>query len=461
MGSIEIELEPEVSHLSAEQIEELYQKYLSGVKNSELIEEFSIETNPNKLIKLLPPLLRDDCQCDYCDLPMLQKRKSKSGYSSAHPIECSACGHEVYENSYSNQQCRCKQCAQKRLEAKRVKELEDREKIESHYSVESKQPLPYSSLNFLEKLILLTLFRDHTDGEFDCILSLNDSVRVDPLCPTESMTNEFIAHLYEAKVIVVDPKSRFSAFNEEEDFESFYPLRVQWISNISIDAGTRADLKTLHLAIYRDLRENDKQSWGEELYGLLYLIATEEVLQYLYYKADELDVQFGADKKAREVIQVLLENFSVSQIYYFVRKAVDNAHLFYSKGYSTGKKHAGNTIPNKMMSLGERALKGEWSMYPSSRVSACPRSALSKVLFDLLLEDEDAGFTKSPELYWMDELHPLFNSSEVGEFKPKPADEHGLACLECSSKAVKADMSNDRVALICHDCGAVHEFKAL
>ena len=458
MDNIKIELAPEVSHLSTEQIEELYQKYLSGVKNSELIEEFSIETNPNKLIKLLPPQIRDDCYCDYCGLPMQQKRKSKGGYSSSHPIECSTCDHKVYENSYSNQQCRCQQCAQKRLEAKRVKELEDREKIESYYSIESIQPLPYSSLSFLEKLILLTLFRDHTDGEFDCILSLNDSVRIDPLCPTESMTNEFINHLYEAEVIIVDPNSRFSAFSEEKGFESFYPFRVQWIPNISIDEGTRADLKTLHLAIYRDLRESDKRSWGEELYSLLYLVATEEVLQYLYYKADELDVQFGADKKAREVILVLLENFSVSQIYYFVRKAVDNAHLFYSKGYSTGKKHAGNTIPNKMMSLGERALKEEWSMYPSSRVSACPRSALSKVLFDLLLEDEDAGFTKSPELFWADELAPAMLSCEDDE---QLEDTDDLSCLECSSKTVKAGMGSNGVILTCHECGAVQEFKLL
>ncbi|MEZ9140938.1 MULTISPECIES: hypothetical protein [unclassified Shewanella] len=458
MDNIKIELAPEVSHLSTEQIEELYQKYLSGVKNSELIEEFSIEANPNKLIKLLPPQLRDDCYCDYCDLPMLQKRKSKSGYSNSHPIECSTCDHEIYENSYSNQQCRCQQCEQKWIEAKRVKELEDREKIESNYSIESKQPLPYSSLNFLKKLILLTLFRDHTDGEFDCILSLNDSVRVDPLCPSESMTDEFIEQLYKAEVIIVDPKSRFSAFSEEKSFESFYPFRVQWIPNISIDEGIRADLKTLHLAIYRDLRESDKRSWGEELYDLLYSVATEEVLQYLYYKADELDVQFGADKKAREIIRVLLENFSASQIYYFVRKAVDNAHLFYARGKSKGKKHAGNTIPGEMMTWGERALKEEWSMYTQSRVSACPQSALSKVLFDLLLEDEDAGFTKSPELYWVDELAPAILPCGDDEQQLKDTDD--LSCLECSSKTVNAAMDSEGVTLTCHNCGAVQEFKA-
>lgn len=453
MGRIKIELASEVSHLSTEQIEELYQKYLSGVKNSDLIEEFSIETNPNKLIKLLPPQLRDDCHCAYCDRPMLQKRKSKSAYCS-HPIKCSACDHQVYEDNYSDHRCECEQCVQKRMAAKEVKELEDREKIENSYSLESRSPLPYSSLSFLDKLILLTLFRDHTDGDFDCILSLDDSVRIDPLCPSSVMTSEFIDHLYDDEVIIVDPKSRISAFSEDEGFESFYPLRVQWIPNISIDGETRTDLKTIHLAIYRDLREGDKQSWEEDLLGLLYLIATEEVLQYLYVKADELDVHFGADKKAREVIQVLLNNFSVSQIYYFVRKAVDNAHLFYSKGHSTGKKHAGNTIPNKMMSIGERALREEWSLYSNSRISACPRSALSKVLFDLLLEDEDAGFTKSPGLYWENELAPAMTPSE--DDAPQL---DGLSCLECSSKTVKAGMDSKRVTLTCHDCGAVQEFK--
>ena len=37
----------EVAHLTEEQIEELYEKYLSGTKNSELVESYQISINPS------------------------------------------------------------------------------------------------------------------------------------------------------------------------------------------------------------------------------------------------------------------------------------------------------------------------------------------------------------------------------------------------------------------------------
>lgn len=52
---LEINIANAIKHLSLDEIEELYQRYLDGEKNSVLIEDYKININPNKLIKVLPP----------------------------------------------------------------------------------------------------------------------------------------------------------------------------------------------------------------------------------------------------------------------------------------------------------------------------------------------------------------------------------------------------------------------
>lgn len=49
-----------LGHLSAEQVESIYQRYLQGEKVRDLFTEFSIKTNVNSLLPLLPHLERKD-----------------------------------------------------------------------------------------------------------------------------------------------------------------------------------------------------------------------------------------------------------------------------------------------------------------------------------------------------------------------------------------------------------------
>ncbi|MBB1475834.1 hypothetical protein [Shewanella sp. SG41-3] len=458
MDNNQIKLQPEVSHLSSEQIEELYAKYISGVKNSDLLVEFNIKTNPNKLINLIPPFILDDCLCPRCEVSMLRKRNSKS-HTSNNPAECPVCSHKIFTDDFVYDYCRCSHCAQERIENARIKAVSDRAIVEEIFSLNAISPVPYSDLSFTFKILLLTLFRVHTDSQFDHILPLSDSARLEPLCPTSTLTHAFIEILSKQKVIVVDPKSKINAFDEENNFKSFYYNLVQWIPNVKIDSEERAALEDIHLKIYNELIVELKSEWEQDVSELIYSLAIEEVIQYLNLKADELKVDFSAQKKSREVIRILLESFSVSQIYYFVRKAVDSAHLYYSKGYSNGKKHAGNTIPNKMMMLGERAVRDKWTMYCSSRISSCPRCALSKTLFDVVLRDDDAGFTKSPGLYLKNELHSKLNQSESDSVNSEP--KNGFICVDCSSTDIGVCMNEADISVLCNECGSINEYKAL
>lgn len=455
MNEKDIELAAEIQHLSEVQIEELYQKYLNGAKNADLIEEYGINVTPNKLITVFPPRKLLNELCPYCSVPMYSKRKSKS-YSSwdTIPIECYECEHKLFidTNGYNRRECRCENCLTIRHQERLAKETRQRNTIREVYNLDRYEPVPYDDLTFFQKTVLLTLFRMQTDEEFDYILSLDDPRRTIQLSPTSLMDKECIESLLKSRVIVVDPDSRITAFCEEDDFQKFYLRQVRWVVNISLEGTYRSSLSEVYNKTYTELREAVQIEWEHNLHDLIYKLSVEEVLQYLYVKSDELRLNFTAEKKTREVVNQLLENFAVSEIYYFVKKSVEDAHIFYTKGQAQSKKHAANIIPNKMLTLGERAINENWSTYKYNRDSRAPRSYLSQILFDFVLQDEDAGFTKAIGKYWSEELYPRYFFQEELE------NSNSLYCLDCGSTLIDIVMEDAVLKAKCKSCGITKEY---
>lgn len=445
----------EVKHLTDSDIEELYQRYLNGEKNSVLIADYEIDINPNKLIKVLPPQQLLDIVCPYCQIPMYVKRKSKSESSwKNNPIECYKCTHKILANSnrYYQEYCKCSNC----LDLQRQKANDDankkREIIAETHCLKKFSPINYECLTFTEKLLLLTLFRIQTDEEFGHILPLADPLRLRLFTPSSSMDEDYIDRLYRSNILLIDPLSSINAFPDENPSKNYYQRRVQWIVNVSLDGENRNQLSEVYNKIYFDLKDGIKPDWEDGLFEVLMKISVEEVLQYLYIKTEELNVTFVAEKKTREITEQLLIDFSVSEIYYFVKKAVEDAHIFYTKGSANGRKHAGNTIPGKMLSLGERALKENWETYKYNRDSRAPRSYLSQMVFDFLLKDEDAGFNKAIGKYWEKEISPrYFPTNESNK-------ENSLYCINCHSKNVQINMNDSKLSLDCKDCGLKKDY---
>ena len=119
----------EIKHLSHSEIEDLYRKYLEGTKNSVLIEEYKIDIDPNKLLRILPPITLEDSLCPYCKIPMFKNRRSKSGIDS-NPIECYKCDHKIYpyQGSFNFRSCSCKKCLSIK-EQEKIKAEEKREAL--------------------------------------------------------------------------------------------------------------------------------------------------------------------------------------------------------------------------------------------------------------------------------------------------------------------------------------------
>lgn len=451
----DIEVADEIKHLSPDEIEELYTKYLAGEKNATLVNDYKIEIHPNKLITILPPIKINNQLCPYCNTAMFRKRQSKNSSGlCVPPAECYECNHKIFleDFRYRHKVCNCKHCMILREQNNLAAEKELRRNILKKYSIESKEPIKYIDLTFSDKIILLTLFRIQTNEEFSYILSLDESSKIDALSPTHKMDIECLRRLYKCNVIIIDPNSDTSAFVEDEKTSSFYINRVRWIVNVSLNGENRSSLNEIYKVTYQELKTGIQAKWEAELLELLSKIATEEVLQYIYVISNELKVQFNAEIKTREIAAQLLKNFSVSEIYYFAKKSVENAHLYYSKGLSNGKKHAANTIPNKMLSLGERASNEKWETYKHNRDSRAPRSSISKVLYDFLLQDEDAGFHKASGKYWMQEILPKHFSKSNNSGADK------IYCSQCNSSDVTVKLSNRILKVTCNDCDKIMSF---
>ncbi|MFW0756919.1 hypothetical protein ACN1C3_19665 [Pseudomonas sp. H11T01] len=453
------ELADEVKHLSEAEIEVLYERYLAGEKSSDLIVEYKIPVTTRSLLKVLPPILSKDLKCPYCDLPMWARRHAK-GTSAAgrHLFKCVRCEHKFYPVGYYGRRsaCTCIECYKVRQQEIAAQAQLDRNELEKRYGVFCR-PVPYASLGFVQKLSLLALLEGGKPGT-EGIAPLDATSRNEALAPSEGACEDLLKKLHEAGVLLVDLDSEIKAFDRTAGCKICNFCSVRWLPNVALETGERSARDALYLTLYQDLSGFVQPAWKSELYALMFGLARDESIQYIHVLANEVSFVFGAESRAESVVGQLLQDFSVSEIYYFARLAVKNAAHFYATGTSKGRSHASNTIPGNMLGTAQDALAKHWRKrgYRDSRV---PQSALHRLLYDVVLKDSGAGFTKSPGVYWRDELVPQFFSGSA--FGADMSGHLQLFCRECDSSNIDARMDKVTVEMMCYDCSTVSKFQAV
>ncbi len=449
----------EVKHLSEQEIEVLYQRYLAGEKTSDLMTEYKIPVAVRSLLKVLPPLLSKELKCPYCDLPMWVKRHARGTPESLRsPFQCVRCEHRIYpQGPYGRHMaCNCTTCYKVRQQALAAQVQRDRDELMGQYGARS-EPVAYASLGFVQKLTLLAVLEGGKPGA-DSIAPLDAFTRSESLAPSEAISEDLLKKFHETGVLRVDPESDIHAFERAAGCRIRNYLAVRWQPNVALEAGQCSTRDALYRALYKDLSGSVQLAWKSELYSLMFNLAREESLAYIRVQASEVNFVFGAENRAESVVGQLLQDFSVSQIYYFARVAVKNAAHFYATGNSKGRNHASNTIPGNMLSTAQNALADNWrkSAYRDPRV---PQSALHRLLYDVVLKDNGAGFSKSPGVYWREELVPRFFSAPAFGVGTSPSVE--VFCRECDSSNIDIRMDKVSLETVCYDCGTVSQFQAI
>lgn len=439
----------ELQHLSSEKIEELYARYLAGEKNKDLIKEFGIDVHENKLLSLFPPVIHQDKQCPYCNIPMQSQRLGKKSYKEPVP-ECPVCMHFMAPTSgrYRRSSCECRGCIELAQTKKKKLADEQRSLIKHNYNINLFSPVEYDTLSFRDKFLLFTILRYQSSESMEYISSFSMAYsKSSPFSATDDYRRAVVQDVHERKILLVSSDSPLSAFYINSGLSSFYPDEVEWIPNISI-AGERIDLSMLNEIIHSELCSADYDFPVDAFEELAYEIAKDEIIQYLQMQCRVLKIDFMPKKKTDEVSTELLKHFPVSKIYYFAKKAVDDAHNRYERGAVNSKTHAANTIPIRMQSLGERALLEKWNLKSFSRDSSAPQSIVNKSLYEHIIGDVNLGFEKSPA-----EIADMLRSvSKIS------TDENEFLCDTCGSNKLDIRKADRAIILCCLNCGVSERY---
>lgn len=438
-----------LAHLTGSQIDELYEKYLNGEKCRDLILEYNISVTPNSLVKILPPKINEEITCKYCEISMYSIRRPRPG--NLHELTCLQCNHSFHQgNFYINSSCWCNKC---RLAEENVVEKEQKQKqkaILNKIEVTHQVIVEYGSLTIEQKVLLLSFIHSFHEPEFQYIQSINDFEDELSLAPTFYMSYRIIEKLADEKLIFPHTNSELCSFNDEGDLIDIE--YVKWIANIGYSASERFELLDLYELILSDLSETNSYFFLDHIQKLIYELCVEESLQYIDFRCLGLDVSFHARKKTTEYLTKIVNDFPVTQIYYFANKAVQNAHLFYAEGKAQSKNHAGNTIPEKLINMANRALSENWNVYEFVRPTGLPRSTLSFVIFDLILDDKDAGFKFTIKDYLL---------SKKPNNKNIEGNNKSINCPSCFSLKINTKMTDNGINISCIECGVTQDYKLI
>ena len=378
-------MDERLAHLSKIQIEELIERYYNKEKVKNLIAEYEIDARPSQLVKLFPPTITEDI-CPYCDVNLVIKHSSRDYSWNKKSATCPSCGHE--EGGF----CWCANCKEKEQIRAQNERQEKQELLDSLLHIDEDEKVDLDSLSFEDKIYLGAFLREGISEDFNYIRPIDSFDN--PLAPTQDYISEILEVLREKRLIVVHPNSD-SEFFEDIDIETgnfrFYPYKVKWALNVKKEGLNKVPLVD-------SLINPDYDVEPEESYQIWRRISLHEALEYFYHSVNNiLGVEYSPGEKTIAVLNDLINDYSVSQIYTIIYRSTNNALRFpVERGVS--RKHASNTIVGNAQNFAERAKVNKWDVQRYSRLRELPESALSKFFFERILKIGYAGFNEKPRL---------------------------------------------------------------
>lgn len=248
------------------------------------------------------------------------------------------------------------------------------------------------AMSFHDAVYLLSLLR-HAGSEDLAFIAPNEVVS-GCLSPTIDFDQEIVSSLFRRRLIAIHPHSRADAvIIEDGRLTQYYPGKVYWTLPLEgRDISPAAFMERLELTVRK---QGWRESWRDEADDLFRKVALHECLQYLRVVVEEHNFELRVGEKTVIVLNGVLRRHSVAQAYNFMWRAAKDAASFYVRKQAS-KRHAANTIPGSIQRLADRAWAEGWDVPAYRRHFQAPRSTLSCVLFDTVLEIGEAGFTTVP-----------------------------------------------------------------
>jgi hypothetical protein len=336
---------------------------------------------PASLYKLFPPEEFPDYECEYCGSVLVADRLSKTMAKMTlqeSSLYCPCCGHTLYRH------CSCKNCLQAGIDQKnnRLKNIN-----ESFSKLP--EPIEFENLSFVEKVYLGSLCRAYLRENLFEIAPSNERNVI--IAPSSTFCSEIYRTLDHANAIAVSPLSPADAFGFDEDNWpiEYYLNKVVYNLNLKFPVNKKELLAEILNPTYYSSTNQD------EALALWRKIAVAECVEYLEYNLDKVGFEFSPGDKTYTTFEILLNDFSVSQIYGIIWKAVADASKLYLEKSMT-KRHAANTVIGACERFAERAIMNHWDLTRYGRIRELPQSILSEFFFNRVLSIGDMGFDMPP-----------------------------------------------------------------
>ena len=377
------------SHLTPTQLIELRDRYYAGEVVKELEKEYDLSFPLSSRVSNFPPIQYHDRLCPYCAIPMISTCRTRRHLDSmVQAMSCPTCGHAP--NRYFG--CKCTNC--QKVEQEKNKKLQ--EELRQYYSVQP-QPVDFCTLSLKNKIYLGALCRELLSEDLSRILPLRGSNK--HLSPTTNLTDQIYTSLLEAGAIIVSPNSPITAFDlEHTNFPTvFLKDAVEYRLNLAFPEKT-SELITDILSPTYYSSENPSQ----EIQDIHSEIAVSECIEYLLFQMNSVHFSFSPGERTYKTFEIILQDFSVSQTYGIIWKAVADASKQYLERRYT-KQHAANIVIGSCERYAARAKLNNWQLPQYRRPREIQQSALSHYFYYRVINIGDDGFN-SP-------LHKFYKST--------------------------------------------------
>lgn len=371
----------DINELSPGELKSLLNDYENNVAIKKIISDYNLSVSPSKFSKSLPPVEFKNIICPYCNISMVAQRKSRSSYSKEYfrsDLYCPKCLHRNVNS------CGCSNCKEKLRELQAKKRI----LIKETYCSTNRSYLAIDTITYEHKVYLGAICRMLLDENMTFVSSYERKTVPNELTPNIEWTVEIYKELYKANILSVHPDSALDAFIDDDSFPRIFDvLKVSYFVNVS-----EKDLVTILNGEFGEIDDYNVEN-GLKLWKR---IALNECIQYLMYQLNKIHFNFSAGDKTISTFESILENYSVSQIYGIIWRAVADAAKKYQEGNIT-KKQAANTTIGACQRYAERAALNSWKLTEYSRIKDLPESELATFLYNKILKIGELGFTCVPK----------------------------------------------------------------
>jgi hypothetical protein len=287
-----------------------------------------------------------------------------------------------YDQRRGRQAYLCEDCHRRALEDEQKRKHRAEEERQASIRLFLGDPgelPPLDQISLEQAVYLLSVVRANASERIDFIQALENASA--PLAPTAKFGGAMLSHLYQSRLLFIDPASRAGAFDWEGDRPATYrPYQVNW--RVGVSASAAADILAAIEAKFRDRDWNP--GWQDEISELWKTIIREEATQYLLFCLNDHQLDFSPGEKTLMTLSSALETYSLSRVWGVIWRAAKDAAAYHLRG--APRYQAANSVISRIQSYYERASAQKWELRPYRRDWRAPQSMVSQVFFNLVMK---------------------------------------------------------------------------